>query len=34
MRHIPVKNGSLSAKMNIVLSGNVYNEDDILRDKN
>ena len=23
---IPVRNGSLSAKMNIVLSGNVYNE--------
>jgi type I restriction enzyme R subunit len=27
------QNGSLSAKMNIVLSGNVYNEDDTLEDK-
>ncbi|XJZ27669.1 type I restriction endonuclease subunit R [Bacillota bacterium Lsc_1132] len=27
------QNGSLSAKMNIVLSGNVYNDDDALEDK-
>lgn len=27
------QNGSLSAKMNIVLSGNVYNDDDELEDK-